>query len=178
MTEEQERLHSNVSSWVRPACWGWEIPDDETLVSKIKEKVWAEANNIYELAAELWTYRSDWWFIEVWQDGRCAICGLYKLNKDLVVDHLHSNSQARGLLCKRCNGKEGNRYNPDLTYSFYRKIHPADRLQVVTRLDNVFHINGKPLYKAKERVRREMINQEWEDISEIETEYILYYKLI
>lgn len=42
-------------------------------------------------------------FVE--QSGRCAICNIHQseLNKALVVDHNHSTSIVRGLLCSKCN---------------------------------------------------------------------------
>jgi hypothetical protein len=38
------------------------------------------------------------------QDGKCAICGEQNKNgKPLSVDHCHSTSAVRGLLCEHCN---------------------------------------------------------------------------
>ena len=41
-----------------------------------------------------------------WQDGNCLICGVYYEDAReglLIVDHDHTNSRVRGLLCKDCN---------------------------------------------------------------------------
>jgi len=37
------------------------------------------------------------------QDGRCAICGSDGDGKKLHLDHCHSTSKVRGLLCNNCN---------------------------------------------------------------------------
>lgn len=35
------------------------------------------------------------------QGGRCALCS--KATADLVIDHCHTTSSVRGLLCQPCN---------------------------------------------------------------------------
>ena len=40
-------------------------------------------------------------FLEVEQDGRCAICGTGEIR--LVIDHDHHTGLIRGLLCNSCN---------------------------------------------------------------------------
>lgn len=37
------------------------------------------------------------------QEGKCAICNIFFLRKDLVVDHNHTTGETRGLLCNSCN---------------------------------------------------------------------------
>ena len=44
-------------------------------------------------------------FLLIKQEGCCAICGTREidLNQRLAVDHNHTTSQTRGLLCHKCN---------------------------------------------------------------------------
>lgn len=39
------------------------------------------------------------------QAGRCGACGVE--SKTLVADHNHRDGRLRGLLCRRCNSREG-----------------------------------------------------------------------
>jgi len=37
------------------------------------------------------------------QNGVCSICGLPEVNRNLSVDHKHSDGKVRALLCTKCN---------------------------------------------------------------------------
>lgn len=47
--------------------------------------------------------KSEYRFMKLLQQGKCAICGGKSGRGDLDVDHCHSTNKVRGLLCNNCN---------------------------------------------------------------------------
>jgi len=75
---------------------------------RIRTKVYRDGNpNVrrkHNLMAKygLTLEQYDWWLNH--QNGQCAICKQFPADdKNLMVDHSHSNEQVRGLLCGPCN---------------------------------------------------------------------------
>jgi integrase len=60
------------------------------------------------------------------QDGKCAICGEH--TESLLVDHDHATGLIRGLLCWRCNSREGRPGGNYLEIEAYRTNPPAAEL--------------------------------------------------
>lgn len=67
-----------------------------------------------------------WGLLCMWQDGRCAVCGL---RGDLVTDHDHNTGLIRGHLCRGCNAKEGLRWWAMPAFAHWRAgLNPAHLL--------------------------------------------------
>lgn len=100
---------------VDPACWSWptERPTENPLTQ-------------YGFDVPL----EDDLLIDVWQDGRCAVCGG---RKRLLLDHDHETALIRGLLCCSCNTLEGRGSDPLGVFAKYRWRNPATILGVITR---------------------------------------------
>lgn len=109
-----------------PACWSW--PIDEAALD-------AEAEQWPALARESPTFRMD-----LWQDGRCAICGR---RGDLVQDHDHQTGLIRGDLCRSCNVMEG-QYGRGGVFALYRQKNPATMFGVKERYWDPFNGFAEP----------------------------------
>jgi hypothetical protein len=94
-----------------PACWSWPPPTAADL-----DAVKREYPNL-DLHDEDWRAL----MMEMWHQGRCAICGI--VGQDLVNDHDHQTGLERGLLCRSCNVHEG--MNHGGVYVRYRQRNPA-----------------------------------------------------
>jgi hypothetical protein len=73
------------------------------------------------------------------QEGKCAICGLFNLEKPLFVDHCHTTGKIRGLLCSLCNtGLGGFRDNTIslLKAIEYLKVADEDFVKIPRQLAN------------------------------------------
>ncbi|MDA1384348.1 MULTISPECIES: endonuclease domain-containing protein [Glycomyces] len=65
--------------------------------------------------------------IATWQDGRCAVCGVYA---DLVLDHNHGNGLVRGWICRSCNSREGSPHDNSEVMKNFRTRNPASILGI------------------------------------------------
>ena len=99
-----------------PACWSWGPPPDLTR--------WEEYRHTFpELARP--TIRKEMCLeglMENWHEDRCALCGRDGRGR-LVTDHNHATGWVRGLLCRRCNTKEG--MTRGGVWEKYRQHNPA-----------------------------------------------------
>jgi hypothetical protein len=77
-----------------------------------------------------------------WHDGRCAICGRDLAR--LVHDHDHETGQVRGLLCRRCNAREGHASDPEDVFAMYRRRRPALILGVILSYTDPVHGHSGP----------------------------------
>lgn len=80
-----------------PACWSWPRP---------------YPGDLEEHSA-----------LEVWQDGRCAVCSWRPPAGGLVDDHDHDSGLRRGWLCRGCNTGEG--VSRERVFALYRWRNPA-----------------------------------------------------
>ncbi|GHA46602.1 hypothetical protein GCM10010329_81560 [Streptomyces spiroverticillatus] len=107
-----------------PACWFWPLPADQDPLPASTEDM-----------------------LFTWQQSRCAICGrngqrTRRTAPDaLVLDHDHETGLVRGLLCYRCNKREGLQSpGEDGRYGNYRKLPPARQLGLTTRYSQALQL--------------------------------------
>jgi hypothetical protein len=62
-----------------------------------------------------------------WQDGRCAVCGVYA---ELKLDHFHGDGLVRGWICQSCNSLEGSPYDNSALMANFRARNPATILGI------------------------------------------------
>ncbi|MEU3613549.1 endonuclease domain-containing protein [Streptomyces sp. NPDC006872] len=111
-----------------PICWGWPMPDLQTLTEVSEDK-----------ATEL---------LSLWQNGRCAICGH---PHDSIEDHDHTTGMVRGYLCRGCNIQEGIYRDPDCLFGKYREQHPTKMLGFRVRYWGPFaDVYGSQISEAAE----------------------------
>lgn len=102
LREEKERRINNKEKYKQKGRKTYNKNKDKILLGaalyyiKNKDKY---LKNLYNISLD------DYNRLFNFQEGKCAICGKHQseLKKSLAVDHDHSNSQIRGLLCGNCN---------------------------------------------------------------------------
>lgn len=77
--------------------------------TRLAYKSWREKNREkirnHSLYTKFRIRQCDWDAMYQSQEGKCGLCLVF--GKTLVVDHCHTSSRVRGLLCIRCNTKLG-----------------------------------------------------------------------
>ena len=115
-----------------PACWSWPVVGHDVLRAR-----WASTSGVAALmpaeTVERWARQLDGGsLIEVWQAGRCAVCGRdQRVVGELVTDHDHRTGLVRGKLCRSCNGQEARGVGP--LWDGYRVRPPAVLLGITAR---------------------------------------------
>jgi hypothetical protein len=99
-----------------PACWGWEIPDRDSVRARLLRNGYPE-----KLAEQQVTTYWEGRRFDEFHQGRCAICGQRPAR--LVTDHDHTSGLVRGYLCRGCNLSEGRSNLPIMVN--YRRRNPA-----------------------------------------------------
>jgi hypothetical protein len=118
-------------SAVRAQCWDWPVTDQHRELARAATEC-TDLERAENLATEL---------LVDWQDDRCAICGGHR--QSLVTDHDHGTWLVRGLLCGRCNIREGFA-DPSEVFGRYRAVNPATMLGIRIRYWDPFRGYAKP----------------------------------
>lgn len=102
-----------------PACWSWRPPDDDD-IEEARLDDYAPAGG-YEYGS--WRHGLNV-LLRFCRD-RCTICGEggQEQHRVLQMDHDHESGLCRGVLCARCNQREG--YSHDVLFDNYRLLPPA-----------------------------------------------------
>ncbi|MEV6679449.1 endonuclease domain-containing protein [Streptomyces erythrochromogenes] len=112
-----------------PACWAWPAvcPTPQAVRAWHLERLSVpDRSQLNALLLAAIDAKGDTGTLEIWQAGRCAVCGGTGLR--LVTDHDHGTGLVRGLLCSSCNTREGHSYGPRAgrnVFTAYRERPPT-----------------------------------------------------
>lgn len=132
---EEARRHAERLDARDPVCWSWEptIPLDRVA----DEFGWGPEDFMPRFeSGEEQALRIA---LTAWHGRRCAVCGVRHL--PLVDDHDHDSGLIRGLLCRRCNGKEP---HDNGLFRKYRERPPTQILGIRLRYWDPRHGYAQP----------------------------------